>query len=71
MKAPLEEDEEEGEKGAPAEEQPLRPKDKYIDLDGEFRGDKCSGRPKSWKEIIKIANEVLLDEMKVLLECAS
>ncbi len=75
MKAPLDEEEDEEQavsqndenvdaKGA---EEPLRFKDKYIDIDGEFRNG-IRTRFRNWQEVIKIANEVHLDEMRVLLE---
>ena len=40
--------------------------DEHLDIDSEFRSGK--GRFKNWPDVVKIANEVLLDEMKALLE---
>ena len=71
MKAPLpEEDKDDNEDAAdPREDRPLRHADKYgLDIDGEFRVKKFQKRFKHWEEVIKIANEVLIDEMRTLLE---
>ncbi len=68
MKAPLP-DEGEKEKEDDKEDKPLRPGDRYgLDIDGEFRPKKFPRRFKYWEEVIKTANEVLLDEMRTLLE---
>ena len=40
--------------------------DEHLDIDAEFRSGK--GKFKNWPDVVKIANEVLLDEMKALLE---
>ena len=40
--------------------------DKHLDIDSEFRSGK--GKFKNWHDVVKIANEVHLDEMKALLE---
>ena len=39
---------------------------KYLDIDSEFRSG--TGKFKNWQDVVKIANEVHLDEMKALLE---
>ena len=58
-------EEEEDEKSPP----PLRPKDKYdLDIDGEFRGNKCSGKFSGWGDVAQVAFEIHLDEMRTLLE---
>ena len=78
MKAPLDEEEDEepgpsqtdenAAENAKGDEKPLRFKDKYnLDVDGEFRKG-IHTRFRNWQEVIKIANEVHLDEMRVLLE---
>ncbi len=70
MKAPLPgEGEKEKEDANLQEDKPLRPGDRYgRDIDGEFRPKKFPRRFKYWEEVIKTANEVLLDEMRTLLE---
>ena len=77
MKAPLEEGESEehgrshNEKDvaedAKGTQASLRFKDRYIDVDGDFRKGILT-RFQNWQEVLKIANEVHLDEMRVLLE---
>ena len=49
-----------------AETTVLRVPDKHLDIDSEFRSGK--GKFKNWHDVVKIANEVHLDEMKALLE---
>ncbi len=72
MKAPLEEEGEKDEEDVQGDEKPLRHKDKYgLDIDGEFRTKKSQNRFRHWEEVVKIANEVHLDEMRTLLERAS
>jgi len=77
MQAQLEDNEEQGDDGrnceggeqqAPHPEEPLRPYDRYgLDIDGEFRHKRHS-RFLHWEEVAKTANEVILDEMRTLLE---
>jgi hypothetical protein len=72
MQAPVDVDEEEGasqkdEGEVPGVDKPLRYNDKFIDVDGEFRTKRLN-RFRNWEEVIKIANEVHLDEVRVLLE---
>ena len=40
--------------------------DEHLDIDSEFRSGK--GKFKNWPDVVKIASEVHLDEMKALLE---
>ena len=40
--------------------------DEHLDIDSEFRSGK--GKFKNWQDVVKIASEVHLDEMKALLE---
>ena len=75
MSSPLDEDEEvvqtqgsDEQVGAAenaAETVPRLP-DEHLDIDSEFRSGK--GKFKNWQDVVKIANEVHLDEMKALLE---
>ena len=58
------------EEGEPEEQDraPLRPPDKYgLDIDSEFRG-KVKGIFLGWKEVAKMASEVILDEMRTIFE---
>ena len=75
MSSPLDEEEEvvetqnsDGQAGAAenASETVPRVPDKHLDIDSEFRSGK--GKFKNWHDVVKIANEVHLDEMKALLE---
>ena len=76
MRSPLDEDEEVvqtqgsdeqvGVAENAAETTVPRVPDKHLDIDSEFRSGK--GKFKNWHDVVKIANEVHLDEMKALLE---
>ena len=75
MRSPLDEDEEvvqtqgSDEQVGVAEnaaETVPRLSDEHLDIDSEFRSGK--GKFKNWQDVVKIASEVHLDEMKALLE---
>ena len=69
MKAPLQEDvdsKKEAER-AVCNCAVRRPDIHGLDIDGEFRNPKSS-RPKNWEVSLKAANEILIDEMRTLLE---
>ena len=76
MRSPLDEDEEVvqtqgsdeqvGVAENAAETTVPRVPDKHLDIDSEFRSGK--GKFKNWHDVVKIANEVHLDEMQALLE---
>ncbi len=70
MRAPLDEEERaDPEEVGEVPEEKLRPSDKYdLDLDGEFRTKKFQKRFRHWEEVAKVAYEVILDEMRTLLE---
>ena len=68
MKAALPEEDKENDVDA-GPERPLRHADRYgLDIDGEFLTKKFQKRFKHWEEVVKVANEVLIDEMRTLLE---
>ena len=77
MRAPLEETEDEEDTGTKADEdveeevseEKLRFADKYgLDIDAEFRTKKFKARFQNWQDVAKVATEILLDEMRTLLE---
>ena len=77
MRAPLVETEDEDDTGTKAEEdveedgsdEKLRFVDKYgLDIDAEFRTKKFKARFQNWQDVAKVATEILLDEMRTLLE---
>ena len=77
MSSPLDEEEQEVVETQNSDEQagaaenasetvPRVPDKHFLDIDSEFRSGK--GKFKNWHDVVKIANEVHLDEMKALLE---
>ena len=72
LRAPLEECEDEKgdeEENAEAEEEKLRYADKYgLDIDSDFRTKKFKSRFRNWEDVAKAATEIVLDEMRTLLE---
>ncbi len=76
MRAPLDENEEEDdipvEEAAEEDGSEKKPRfaDKYgLDIDAEFRTKKFKARFQHWQDVAKVATEIVLDEMRTLLEC--